>query len=60
MNERGALLYRVQAYQRYNGSADDPVGELEVGVPLVHSALEPVEGLTATQVGGSSPLCVCV
>lgn len=47
----GLLPYRIQAYQGYNGSANDPVGELEVWVPLIHSGLEPAKGLPVTQKG---------
>lgn len=46
------MLYRIKAYKGYNGSADDPVGELEVWIPLIHSALEPTEGLPATKKKG--------
>ena len=46
------LLYRVKAYKGNNDGADDPVGELEVWVPLIHSALEPAERLPAAHTGG--------
>lgn len=44
------MLYRIKAYEGYNGSANDPVGELEVWIPLIHSALEPTEGLPAATI----------
>lgn len=57
---RDVLLYRIQAYEGYNDSADDPVGELEVWVPLIHSALEPAEGLPATQKGKEGNVSICM
>lgn len=57
----GLLLYRIQAYQGYNGSADDPVGELEVWVPLVYPGLEPAKGLPVTQKGKEGEIfCYCM
>lgn len=48
-------MYRIQADDGYNSSADDPVWELEVGVPFVHSALEPGQRLSAIQETRSNP-----
>lgn len=46
-------VYNIEAYEGYNGCADDPVGELEVGIPLINSALEPAEWCTARPTGKS-------
>lgn len=43
------FLHHIQAYKRYNGSPNDPVGKLEVGVPLIHLSLEPTKWFTVTQ-----------
>lgn len=52
----GVCSYRIEAYEGNDGSADDPVGELEVWIPFVDSSLEPAERCPTAQEQEEGPV----